>query len=232
MLLGLSAFLCTLDLICYASKKKDNPDEEPERPIGKWALVDLIMAVLLQFVFWTALVVLSDIYSYDYYNFLGLYGILADVICSWVISAFPCWILLTDGFFSVLHAWCFWKQLMDHRKQIWLSKLDKLPCARCGYSEEQNDQPTPGHRDDVEPANIFPYAGPSADFGRANVLTPESPESAMEEGLLIGSDFGSDYGSVKRTEPVLEPPEEIVVGKGKKKVRSGSSQKGSAKEST
>ena len=121
---------------------------------------------------------------------------------------------------------------MNHKKQIWLSTLGKQSCARCGYNEEQNDPPISDHRHDSEGANIFAYAGPSADFGRANVLTPESPESAMEEGLLIGSDFGSDYGSVKRTEPVLEPPEEIVVGKGKKKVRSGSSQKASVKGST
>lgn len=121
---------------------------------------------------------------------------------------------------------------MDHKKQNWLSKLDKQPCARCGYTEEQNDPPSPSHQHDGERANIFTYAGPFADLGRATVLTPESPESAMEEGLLIGSDFGSDYGSVKRAEPILEPPEEIVVGKGKKKMRSGGSQKCSSKGST
>jgi hypothetical protein len=232
ILLGVSAFLCALDLICYASRKKENPDEEPERPTGKWALVDLIMAILLQFAFWTSLVDLSEFYRYDYYSVLGLYGILADLICSWVTLLPTYGIILTDSFFSILHAWCFWKQLMDDKKQNWLSKLEKQPCARCGYTEEENNPPTPDHRHDGDRANIFPYVGPSADLGRTTVLTPESPESAMEEGLLIGSDFGSDYGSVKRIEPVLEPPEEIVVGKGKKKVRSGSSQKGSAKEST
>ncbi len=82
VVLGLSAFLCALDLICYAIKKKDNPDEEPERPTGKWALVDLIMAVLLQFVFWPSLVSLSEPYIYYNYNILGVYGILADLICS------------------------------------------------------------------------------------------------------------------------------------------------------
>ena len=108
----------------------------------------------------------------------------------------------------------------------------KAALRRCGYSEKQNDSPTPDDQQNEERANLFPYAGPSADPGRSNVVTPESPESAMEEGLLIGSDFGSDYGSVKRTEPVLKSPEEVVVGKGKKKVRSSSSHKGSAKGST
>ena len=87
VLLGLSAFLCALDLICYASRKKDSPDEEPERPTGKWALIDLIMALLLQFAFWASLAVLGDSYGYYSFNVLGLYGILADLVCSWVIPA-------------------------------------------------------------------------------------------------------------------------------------------------
>lgn len=82
LLLALSAFLCALDLICYASRKKDNPDEEPDRPTGKWALIDLIMAILLQFVFWASVAEFGDSYAYPYYNVLGLYGILADLVCS------------------------------------------------------------------------------------------------------------------------------------------------------
>lgn len=120
---------------------------------------------------------------------------------------------------------------MDKKKQDWLSKLKEQPCARCGYTEERNDR-DPANRlsSDAQP-NIFPYAGPSAVFDRANILTPESPESAMEEGLLIGSDFGSGYSSVERAEPVLKSPEEVVVGKGKKKAKSASSQAGSSKTS-
>lgn len=123
---------------------------------------------------------------------------------------------------------------MDSKKQAWLATLQRPACARCGYVEEQNNStPTTDRRTHEEQPNVFPYAGPSADFGRSNVMTPESPESAMEEGLLIGSDFGSSYGAVEREEPVLEPPEGIVVGKGKKKVKNGGgSQKGSTKEST
>ena len=82
MLLGGSAFLCALDLICYASRKKDNPDEEPKRPAGRWALVDLIMAILLQFAFWTTIIELTDYYGYYSPNLLGIYGILADLVCS------------------------------------------------------------------------------------------------------------------------------------------------------
>ena len=121
---------------------------------------------------------------------------------------------------------------MAHKKKNWLSKLERRPCDRCGYVEEQNDSSTSNQQLPHEHPNVFPYAGPSANFGRANVLTPESPESIMEEGLLIGSDFGSSYGAIDRTEPVLEPPHEIVVGKGKKKAKSSGSQKSASKEST
>ena len=54
----------------------------------------------------------------------------------------------------------------------------------------------------------------------------------MEEGLLIGSDFGSNYGTIEREEPVLEAPDAVIVGKGKKKAKSAGSQKGSAKASS
>lgn len=123
---------------------------------------------------------------------------------------------------------------MDQKKKAWLSTLQARPCARCGYMEEPNNSTNREQQSHEEQPNVFPYAGPSAEFGQANILTPESTgnhESAMEEGLLIGSDFGSNYGSVERDEPVLEAPEGIVVGKGKKKVKGGGSQKGSSKGS-
>ena len=121
---------------------------------------------------------------------------------------------------------------MARKKKDWLSKLERQSCARCGYVEEQNVSTTVNQQAAHEHANVFPYAGPAADFGRATVLTPESPESVMEEGLLIGSDFGSGYGAVERAEPVLEPPNEIVVGKGKKKAKSSGSQRSATGDST
>ena len=68
------------------------------------------------------------------------------------------------------------------------------------------------------PQNTFTYAGPSASFPKAaKILTPQSPDSSMEEGLLIGSDHGSGYGSISPAEPTLEQPAEVLVGsKGKK----------------
>lgn len=109
---------------------------------------------------------------------------------------------------------------MSHKEKIWLAKLQKTACDRCGYTEGSGEPEISGQPSNPEQPNIFPYAGPSADTGRTNILTPETPESALEEGLLIGSDFGSGYGAVESYEPILEQPEEIVIGKGKKKAKS------------
>ena len=116
---------------------------------------------------------------------------------------------------SLLHGWSFWKEVMARYKKRWLARQLKEPCARCGYVQSTAEAALPHSHS--QPSNTFAYAGPSAEFGRANVLTPETPESTMEQGLLIGSDCGSDYGSVDRPEPTLEQPQEVVVGKGKKK---------------
>ena len=122
--------------------------------------------------------------------------------------------------FSLLHIWAFWKQLMARYKASWLASLPKEQCARCGYSEDQAEPTTPHQHSTGQCSNMFTYAGPSAGFRQANILTPECPESVMEEGLLIGSDIGSGYGSIERPEPTLDQPAEVVVGKGKKKKNS------------
>lgn len=57
------------------------------------------------------------------------------------------------------------------------------------------------------------------DAVRASMMTPQSPESTMEEGLLIGSDFSGGYGSIT-PEPSIESPEPVVVGKVKKSKKS------------
>lgn len=77
------------------------------------------------------------------------------------------------------------------------------------------------------PPNIFGYAGPSATYQDPNLVTPESSDSAMEEGLLIGSDFSTGYGSISHPECTLEQPDEVVVGgKGKKKAGRGGKNSG------
>ena len=111
---------------------------------------------------------------------------------------------------------------MARYKKQWLGSLLKQQCTRCGYSDDPGEPTTP-QESSIHPApNVFTYAGPSAvAFRDASVVTPESTDSAMEEGLLIGSDFGSGYGSTERAEPTIEQPEEVVAGKGKKKKTDG-----------
>ena len=120
---------------------------------------------------------------------------------------------------------------MARYKKKWLASLPIQPCARCGYVET-TDGITPPHQGSYEqPANTFTYAGPSARFERRDLLTPESPDSTMEEGL-IGSGYRAGYGSISRPEPTLHQPEEVMVGKGKKKASSGVVGKGSNKSAT
>lgn len=115
----------------------------------------------------------------------------------------------------------------EHKK--WRAALQKDPCNRCGYLESAAapNTPAPGNQC---PSNTYTYAGPSAQFPRADVLTPVSQESAMEERLLIGSESGSRYGTVEcneHSEPIVEQPEEVVVCKGKKKKKAVNSKGGS-----
>ena len=99
----------------------------------------------------------------------------------------------------------------------WLSNLQKCPCARCGYCDLSVGEAT--HRQFVKKQrpNTFTYAGPSADLHQADILTPHSHDSAMEEGLLISSDGSTGYGSTAHAEPTIEQPDKVIVGKGKKK---------------
>lgn len=120
---------------------------------------------------------------------------------------------------------------MARKKNGWLASLPNEPCARCGFTEhdetplapaQQRSRPALIVRAPAQP-NVFPYAGPSAEFRQANTLTPQVSDSAIEEGLLIGSDFEGGYQTISRDEDaVVEQPENVVVvkakAKGKKKV--------------
>lgn len=102
---------------------------------------------------------------------------------------------------------------MARYKKKWLSSLPKEPCSRCGYHEE-GIEGTSTHQH-----NTFPYAGSSAVFGGAPAIVPQAPESLMEEGLLIGSDFASNssYGTIQTPEQSIDQEEQVVMSKSKKK---------------
>lgn len=134
----------------------------------------------------------------------------------------------------ILHAVAFWKELMARKKDAWLASLPPPTCERCGYTSPSSTpstaqpatKPLPPLPAEHAQPNIYPYAGPSAEFRQSNILTPdrsESEESAMEEGLLLGSDFEGGYQTISREEEtVVEQPEGVVVGG---KVRKGKGRK-------
>ena len=77
-----SALFCAVDVVCYATKKAEDPDEDPKWPLRKWMLGDFIFAVALLFLFFGALNSLSWV-GYGYApNIIGAYGALADLLCS------------------------------------------------------------------------------------------------------------------------------------------------------
>ena len=80
--LAISAIICVFDLYHYAVKKVENPDEDPKWPQPKWIFVDFVMALILQFVFWGAIISLSDSYGYGGPNIIAAYGALAEFLCS------------------------------------------------------------------------------------------------------------------------------------------------------
>ncbi|KAF2719650.1 hypothetical protein K431DRAFT_286453 [Polychaeton citri CBS 116435] len=230
-----SAIFCLADFIDWANKKVTDPDHEPKWPRKLFMVLDIIFALLLLLAFWYAICI--SVFGYYYRG---------------PVEAYAALFYLTSSF---LHAYSFWKELMGQKKAAWLAKLQAPACERCGWlnqadSVERHCQPQhpsppnatkaqpsrPATRQNVQP-NLFTYAGPSASESATSyqrgddILTPQHTESAMEEGLLIGSDVGTGYGSIAESvaadthlEPELDQPAEIVVGKGK-----GSKKKGKGK---
>ncbi|KAK0314628.1 hypothetical protein LTR01_001452 [Friedmanniomyces endolithicus] len=221
------------DVYCYAKFKKENPDQDPPWPTTKWMLGDGVLAVLLLLDFAAGLWMAQLDWSYRRNGMI-----------------LPAYAALAAFFCSVFHAYCLYKQVVARYKARWLASIHIIPqpCARCGYSElptaavlPRAFHPVPQPATDSLPPNNFVYAGHSAALVppgpasrmqtvRPAVSTPSSPDadSAMEEGLLIGSEFGTGYGSISTPEPdhahdvTLEQPAEVVVGssskpKGKKK---------------
>ena len=77
--LTFSALFCAADLVSYATQKLANPDEDPKWPTRKWMVGDVVLAIILQFVFWGAIGALSWGYGT---NVAGAYAALANFLCS------------------------------------------------------------------------------------------------------------------------------------------------------
>ncbi|KAK5689323.1 hypothetical protein LTR17_026340 [Elasticomyces elasticus] len=225
-ILLVSLIFLAADLCCYAEKKKRDPERDPPWPSRKVMLGDAALAVVLLGAFMAAVSAAANSYG-SAGRVVGAYTALGALVC------------------SVSHAYSFWKELGACYKAKWLAsiRIAPQPCARCGYSEIPTECPcrvhcTHPHLAGPMPPNSFFYSGSSATpVRRATAsasertviaMTPDSPslDSTMEEGLLIGSDLGTGYGSIvePEREPTLEQPEETIVSsssskaKGKKKV--------------
>lgn len=127
---------------------------------------------------------------------------------------------------SVVHACCFWKEVAAFYEKKWLARLVRQPCARCGYLQQSSwhayrhmATSMPTTRTMGTSPSTVTYVGPSAGHQRPSVRTPESQDSAMEEGLLIDPDFGAaGYGTDIHPDRALEQSDEIMAGgRGKRK---------------
>ena len=81
LFLIISIFFSVADLYSYAAKKLQHPDDDPKWPLRRWMAGDLILAILLQWVFWVSVAILS-FDSYYGTNIGGLYAALAGLLCS------------------------------------------------------------------------------------------------------------------------------------------------------
>lgn len=83
--LAVSALFCVADLLFYALKKVEKPDEDPEWPVKKFILGDLVFAVVLQYLFWMTLAMIPYSYSPNA-GFAGAYAALAQFLCRFVTA--------------------------------------------------------------------------------------------------------------------------------------------------
>ena len=79
LLLACSPFFCGADVVLYAVKKAEDPDNNPEWPKRKWMIGDVLLAIVLQYVFWVTISIWSWLYNG---NVFVAYGALAAFLCS------------------------------------------------------------------------------------------------------------------------------------------------------
>lgn len=82
--LAISAPVAAADLVFYATKKLADPDNNPPWPRKLWVIGDILLAIILQIVFWAAIASLSWRYSYGGDAIFGAYAALACFIASYV----------------------------------------------------------------------------------------------------------------------------------------------------
>ncbi|KAF2108376.1 hypothetical protein BDV96DRAFT_264574 [Lophiotrema nucula] len=193
-------------------------------------VIDIILALAFQWLFWGELFAIVGMARGRYYYTGGLETIEAYAnLCNFAAS--------------VLHGVAFWKELMARKKEAWRRDLEARGCERCGCGAaegggeaEAGDARGSAGLGGVEAALLKPsFLG---DFGKGKVVLPkwaQGPNARQESGrdndeseepLLATPDESaaegepsgtSDYGTLG--ESMSSVPETIVKKKEKGKKR-------------
>lgn len=170
LFLFLSTFLAACDLNCYAMTKIKQPEEELRWPQVVTIVADLFLAIVLQLSVWASADAVEHLSPGS--RVCAAHAALTDLLC------------------SLLHAYCFWKQVEARWMTKWLAGLQKEPCKQCGHKPDEDVSVGPDQR---SPATRGRPSGERAS-------PTQDQNSRMEEGNLIDSDLGSAYEHVENTE--------------------------------
>ncbi|KAF2866428.1 hypothetical protein BDV95DRAFT_584701, partial [Massariosphaeria phaeospora] len=130
-LLIISFFFCLHDLVTYAashapfrSTEVRRRQESEEWPSRRLLIIDLVLAIVFQWLFWIGFFAIISSFHYNYYNKNG-------------VETFEAYANLVNFIVSIEHAVAFYKELMARKKTEWKADLERQPCANCGHTEEQ-----------------------------------------------------------------------------------------------
>jgi hypothetical protein len=102
-----------------------NADRTSQWPSKRLVIIDLIFALVFQFLFWTTFGIIVGSYRRSYYTggreTFEAYANLANLVA------------------SILYAIAFWKELMARKQQAWRNDVEAEPCAACGHTNKIHD---------------------------------------------------------------------------------------------
>jgi hypothetical protein len=193
-----------------------NEPSEHSWPRPLLLVADALLALVLQWIFWYAVVVISNGSSDHYNNGPEL------------LQAYAC---LPAFFASILHAVAFWKELMARKKAEWLRELPPKPCTQCGFvsindapQEHVHDAASQEQTRDTLPrwAQAFNNKSRNSQSDVENGLAGSS--DGGEQNLLITPSISDEctikgYGTLSQSVQSLNGECEEVIKKKKKNKR-------------
>lgn len=214
------------------------PAEDPEWPSKRLVITDLVLAILLQWLFWVAFFAIVS--GYHRYYRSG----------SETIEAYA---NLANFAASIEHAIAFWKELLARKRAAWQRDAEARPCEGCGHVNHAATEASQSAAATAPAHGEVGLAGPSflGHFGKGNITLPkwargpnagpykdeerdienEAAEATADEPLLVtpdestaeaGGPSGSSqgYGTLDQSvESVGSVPETVVRKKDKGKKR-------------